>query len=43
VEKEEVLLAERHLQIHAHFGGEKAVGERQRRGVGQDIIAPDRD
>ena len=43
VEQQIALLPQRHLQVHAHLGGEQAVGERQRRGVGQDIIAPDRD
>ena len=35
VEQQIALLAERHLQVHAHFGREQAVGERQRRGVGR--------
>ena len=43
VEQQIALLAERHLQVHPHLGGEQAVGERQRRGVGQDVVAADRD
>ena len=39
VEQEEALLAERHLQVHAHLGGEQPLRQRQRRRVGEHIIA----
>ncbi len=34
--------AERHLQVHPHFGGKQRLIERQRHGIGQHIIAIDR-
>ena len=43
VEQKECLLPERHLQIHPHLGGEQPLRQRQRRRVGEHIIAADRD
>src|SRR5687767_15310941 len=37
-----VLLTARHLQVHAHFGGEEPVRARHRRRAGEHIVGRDR-
>jgi hypothetical protein len=40
VQQQIAALAERHLEVHPHLGGEQPMGERHRHRIGQHIIAP---